>query len=81
MISTTILSSKKLESGEYILERIFNKGNERIVLKKEGIILWFFTSRYEKEDGNYQNEIPPYGIDSENYDQAIQNIINLLRVT
>ena len=75
------LAERQLNSGEKcLLQKIVNRGNERLVFKKSNTLLWFFTSIYEKEDGDYVYNRPPYNLDS-NYERGIDELMKLIRIT
>ena len=81
MINTIVLFTKKTKKNtKCSLEKIINDGNERIFLKEEGTILWYFTTKYEKEDGSFECIEPPYGIGGTNYELAIDTIMKFLKI-
>lgn len=81
MITTEVLAKRKTRKNTVCsLEKIINQGNERFFVKEEGNILWYFTTKYEKEDGSFECIEPPYGIGDTNYELAIDTIMKFLKI-
>ena len=79
MITKKILAKKNNEKATILLQKVSNDGNEVYQFKINDNILWYFSSKYETEQGFY-TEAPPFGISEGKYMIALETLMDIFKV-